>query len=204
MPFWALRSWFGPVFCSYNGGNQPGEGMPSTTEAWARLASEIQGQGLTPENSRRLARELARSFGVRDDEIGILRLEGSALVFCHPAKLQEVGRIPLNSSSSVAARTASTRRSEMINNFSQVKHTSFFEAVDLSESEVEDGERTDLSARVIQKLISAPVMDGKKVLGVIQVCRKGSSSSGAGPDFTQAELQHLTDTASAVVACFRD
>jgi hypothetical protein len=207
-----------PNVSSYNGGHQPGEGMPTTTEALTRIASEIQQEGLTLENSRRLARELARSFGVEDDEIGILRLEGSALVFCHPAKLKAVGRIPLNSSS-VAARTASTRRSEILNNFSQVKHASFFEAVNLSESNTNEGDRPDPNipafdglgqpraagpTRLIQKLISVPVMEGKKVRGVIQVCRKGPSPSAAGPDFTQGDLQQLTDTASFVVGCFRE
>jgi hypothetical protein len=192
--------------------------MPTTTEEFSRIASEIQQKGLTPANSRRLARELARSFGVGDDEIGILLLDGSALVFCHPAKLQAVGRIPLNSSS-VAARTASTRRSEILNNFSQVKHASFFEAVNLSESNTNEGDPLDrnISAldgpaqprvagptRLIQKLISVPVVEGKNVRGVIQVCRKASSHAAAGPDFTPDDLQKLTDTASAVVTCFRE
>jgi hypothetical protein len=176
--------------------------MPTISESWVSLASELEQEGLTPENSRRLAARLARRFGVRDDEVGILRVEGSTLVFCHPAKLQEVGRIPLNSSSSIAARTANTRRPEMLNNFSQVKHTSFFEAVNLSEAEVGDGERPDLRGKVIQKLISVPVMEGRTVRGVIQVSRKGPSSSAAGPDFTQQDLQQLADAASALVACF--
>ncbi len=179
--------------------------MATTVESFSRIASEIEQEGLTPENSRRLGRELARSFGVGDDEVGILRLEGSTLVFCHPAKLQEVGRIPLNSSSSIAARTASTRRSEILNNFSQVKHTSFFEAVNLAESsDIDDGERPDLSSKVIQKLISVPVMEGRKVRGVIQVSRKGESASAAGANFTQDDLQRLTEAASVLAACFHE
>jgi hypothetical protein len=185
------------------GGIRQESGMPTVTEAFTRLASEIGQEGLTAENSRRMARELARHFGVQEDEIGILRLEGVSLVFCHPAKLQEVGRIPLNSSSSVAARTAATRRPELINNFSQVKHTTFFEAVNLSESEEAERERPDPTFRLIQKLISVPVVEGKKVRGVIQVSRKGPSPSAAGPDFTSEDLQQLTDAASALVSCFR-
>jgi len=176
--------------------------MATVAESLTRLTSEIEQQGLTPENSRRLAVEIACKFGVQEDEVGILLLEGSTLVFCHPSRLKGVGRIPLNSSSSIAARTASTRRSEVLNHFAQVKHTSFFEAVKLSQSEIEDGQRPDLSSCVIQKLMTAPVMEGKKVRGVIQVSRKGASPTAAGPDFTQEDLQQLTEMASAVAACF--
>lgn len=174
----------------------------TTTESLARLVSKIQDEGLTEENARRVGRELAGSFGVQEDEVGILQLEGNSLVFCHPAKLKSVGKIPLNSSSSVASRTASTRRPEIINNFPQVKHTTVFEAVDLSQSEEVSDDRPDPTWRLIQKLISAPVMDGKKVRGVIQISRKGPSAKNAGTDFSADDLRRLVDAAAVIAPCF--
>ena len=49
---------------------------------------------------------LAQVFGVKQDEVGILRLEHKNLVFCYPARLHDVGSIPLNTSTSVAVRAA--------------------------------------------------------------------------------------------------
>jgi hypothetical protein len=161
-----------------------------------------QDGGLTPENAHRLGRELAVSFGVQEDEVGILRKEKGSLVFCHPARLQEVGRIPLNTSASVAARTANTRRGEVLNNFTQVKHTTFFEAVELRDPESEGEQNADRELRTIQKLMAAPISDGKRVYGVIQISRKGPTPAAAGADFTSEDLQRLAATAASLVRCF--
>jgi hypothetical protein len=54
----------------------------------------------------------------------------------------------------------------------------------------EDSEQTEQNT--IQKLMSAPVLDPqRKVLGVVQVCRKGFDPNTAGPDFTLDDLQQL-------------
>ena len=37
-------------------------------------------------------------------------------------------------------------------------------------------------------MISAPILSGEKVVGVIQVSRKGASAIDAGPDFTADDL----------------
>ena len=147
-------------------------------------------QGITRQNCdtpEKLCAELAKLFGVRRDEVALLRLQGRMLMFVYPPELQAAGAIPI-SSSAVAARTASTRKSELFNSFVKVKHSSVFETVKLgSEKSASEPE-----ARVIQKLMSAPIMgDHGKVLGVIQVSRKGATLAAAGPDFTVAELQEL-------------
>jgi hypothetical protein len=175
--------------------------MLTPTHPLAQLVSEIKKQGLTPGNAERMGRELAANFGVQEDEVGILRVEGSALVFCYPERLQGVGRIPLNSSASVAARTAHNRRGEIINNFSQVKHASFFEAVDLNPVSEDAVERPDTSSRVIQKLMSVPLLAGTKTLGVLQVSRKGSNAV-ASRDFTPDDLRNLTTAADLLAKCF--
>jgi hypothetical protein len=45
-----------------------------------------------------------------------------------------------------------------------------------------------VSGESIQKIISAPILCETKVVGVMQVSRKGSNASEAGPDFTAEDL----------------
>lgn len=179
--------------------------MATPALAFAQLANEFEAEGLTPKNAERIGQELAKTFGVKEDEIGILRIEKANLIFCYPAKLHNIGSIPLNTSTSVAVRTANTRRAEVINNFAQIKHTSVFEAVELSGHKQAPigGDKSDRHLYVIQKLMSAPVVGPAGSLGVIQVSRKGASAPSSGPDFTPADLQKLVACATALVKCFK-
>jgi len=140
---------------------------------------------------------LAKLFGVRPTEVALMRLEKGLLSFVHPEQLKTAGSIPVSSSSAVAAHTASTKKTELFNAFVKVKHASIFESVKLNSSE--DVERTGQNA--IQKLMSAPVLDAqRKVLGVVQVCRKGFDPATAGPDFTLDDLQQLELAAKVLSA----
>jgi hypothetical protein len=76
----------------------------------------------------RLCAELAKLFGVRRTEVGMLRVEGDLLRFLYPTELQSAGCIPL-SGSAVAARTAVTKKGERFNNFATVAHRTVFELV---------------------------------------------------------------------------
>jgi hypothetical protein len=137
---------------------------------------------------------LAKLFGVRPTEVALMRLEKGLLSFLHPEQLKTAGSIPVSSSSAVAAHTASTKKTELFNAFVKVKHASIFESVKLNNS---DGELTGQNA--IQKLMSAPVLDPqRKVLGVVQVSRKGFDTATAGPDFSQDDLQQLELAAKVV------
>jgi hypothetical protein len=104
-------------------------------------------------------------------------------------------------------RTANTRRAEIINNFAQVKHTSVFEAVELSGHKPAPAAEGDKShphqVHVIQKLMSAPVLGPAGAIGVIEVSRKGTSAPAAGVDFTPADLQRLVACAAALAKCFK-
>lgn len=126
-----------------------------------------------------LSERIARSLGVRPGEVAILGVSErwKHLRFLVPESLKS-GYIPLSSTSALAARTARDGRPEIINNFSAVRHASVFEGVKVG----------DESAEVIQKIMSAPVVSGGKVVGVIQICRKGPSPPLAGPDFTADDL----------------
>jgi len=145
----------------------------------------------TPE---KMCAELAKLFGVRRDEVALLRLQGRMLHFVFPAELRAAGAIPL-SSSAVAARTASGRKPEVFNSFVKVKHSSIFEMVKLGNHD----SAPDPEVRVIQKLMSAPIVgkDGS-VLGVVQISRKGATLAAAGPDFTPDQLL-LLEAAGGVV-----
>ena len=74
--------------------------MATPALPFAQLATECEAEGLSPNNAEKIGHELARIFGVKQDEVGILRLEKQHLVFCYPARLHNVGSIPLNTSTS--------------------------------------------------------------------------------------------------------
>lgn len=177
--------------------------MATPVLAFSQLATECEKEGLSHKNAERIAMELAKQFSVNPDEVGILRLEKQNLIFVYPNKLGTVGSIPLNTSGAVAARTANTKRAEVINSFAQTKHISVFEAVELSGKPKPVGAPADKSAHVIQKLISAPVVGPEGTLGVVEICRKGTSGPSAGPDFTPMDLQKLVAACGALVKCFK-
>jgi len=176
--------------------------MSTFAPALAQLAIECEPEGLTVKNSEKIAIELAKFFNVHQDEIGILRLDKESLLFVHPAQLNNVGRIPLNSSTSLAVRTANSKRPEIVNSFARTRHASFFEMVDVGSKSKESGKKPSKEEQVIQKIMSVPVVSMTKVLGVIQVCRKGLTAPASGLDFAPADLQKLVSIAAAFAKCF--
>jgi len=137
---------------------------------------------------------ISKNFALRPHEVAIFIMtpDDRFLRFVIPEKLKEVGQIPLTSTNSLAARTVREKRPEIINHFSVVPHASVFEGVPLNEEE---------RGEPIQKIMSAPVTFEKKVIGVIQVSRKGDTAAGAGPDFTHGELRELKTIADALAPC---
>ena len=153
------------------------------------LVSELEriANALTPEEGAAsqvslssVAEKIARSLGVRNDEVAILAVSTrwKHLHFLVPAVLKKVGFIPLSSNSALAARTARDSRPEIDNNFTSARHATVFEGVKI----------TAEAAEAIQKMISAPILSDGKVIGVIQVSRKGADSFHCGPDFTADDL----------------
>jgi hypothetical protein len=130
------------------------------------------------------AEALGKMFDVDPDEVAILAVSprNKNLRFVIPEKLSVVGSIPLSSTNALAARTARERKAELVNNFHTSRHASVFEGVPLGRRQGE----------TIHKIMSAPILDGSKIMGVIQISRKGHSASTAGPDFTQKDLRALT------------
>lgn len=130
-----------------------------------------------------VAERIARSLRVKPAEVAILGISARwrHLQFLAPEALQNAGYIPLSSKSALAARTARESRPEILNDFANVKHASVFEGVKVS------GEPTE----AIQKIVSAPILCDSRILGVIQVSRKGATATEAGPDFTPEDLGEI-------------
>ncbi|HKF41452.1 MAG TPA: GAF domain-containing protein [Candidatus Acidoferrum sp.] len=127
-----------------------------------------------------VAEKIAKELRVKMDEVAILGVSTRwrHLHFMVPAALKNVGFIPLTSKSALAARTARESRPEINNDFSAVRHATVFEGVKAATT----------SGESIQKIMSAPILNEEKVVGVIQISRKGDSPATAGPDFTSDDL----------------
>jgi hypothetical protein len=147
-----------------------------------RLADALEGNASEPAQLSfgSLAERIAKALSVRTDEVAILGVSNRwrHLHFLVPEALKNVGFVPLSSKTALAARTTRENRPEIINDFTSVKHASVFEGVKFGA----DGGET------IQKIISAPILSEQRVIGVIQISRKGASAKVAGPDFTSDDL----------------
>lgn len=147
-----------------------------------RLASALGSDSseATKASLQSVGTRIAKVLNVKADEVAIMGLSTrwKHLYFLVPESLAQVGYIPLSSTSALAARTARESRPEINNSFATVRHASVFEGVKVA------GE----PAQAIQKIISAPILSDARVVGIIQISRKGSTPSGAGPDFTPGDL----------------
>jgi transcriptional regulator with GAF, ATPase, and Fis domain len=171
----------------------------SPTAEVVRLVDEAikSGKGLGDEALTKIAKELAKQFSVKVDEVCVLQLspDSGVLKFLFPVKLQHVGTIPMTIAHSLAVRTVRDKRPEMINNFSAHRHPTVFEAVKLDE--------TGTDRQPIQKIMSAPLLVDSKAVGVIQISRKGSSQSTSGADFSIRDLTALMTAAGLLAKCLK-
>src|SRR6266403_3150883 len=130
-----------------------------------------------------VAEKIAKTLSVRNDEVAIMGVSTRwrHLHFLVPEALTNVGFVPLSSNSALAARTARESRPEIENNFAATRHATVFESVKVALD----------AAGAIQKMVSAPILMDGKVIGVIQVSRKGANPHSAGPDFTSQDLGNI-------------
>ena len=136
--------------------------------------------------------KLALMLHVHRNEVALLRLGKNSLRFVFPTELRAAGALPL-SGPAVAARTASTKTSLLSNTFARVRHVSLFESVKLSGSEAEEPGSQQMP---IQKIMSVPIGSGERIVGVVQVSRKGLDVSLCGADFTHDDLKQLEKAAT--------
>jgi GAF domain-containing protein len=141
-----------------------------------------RGTKLDAEQLSKIAEAVGRVFSVHADEVAVLAVteDEKFLRFRVPEQLQTVGQIPMTSNNALAVRTVRERRAEIVNHFNIVPHASVFEGVRLNDDRHEP----------IQKIMSAPIASGKKVLGVLQVSRKAKMAKGA-KDFSPQDLKQL-------------
>src|SRR5580692_2681292 len=137
---------------------------------------------------------ISKTFRVQPHEVAILTItpDDRFLRFVVPEKLQQVGQIPLTSTNSLASRTVREKRPEVINHFAVVPHSSVFDAVPIVQEE---------RGEPIQKIMSAPILQERKVAAVIQISRKGKTAADAGPDFTHPQLRELKIVADTLSPC---
>lgn len=147
-----------------------------------KLASTLEGDsvGGAALSMPELAEKIAKELRVKVDEVAILAVSNRwrHLHFLVPVALKNVGFVPLTSNSALAARTVRESRPEINNNFSAVRHATVFEGVKAATT----------SGESIHKIISAPILHDGKVVGVMQVSRKGETAIAAGADFTSDDL----------------
>jgi hypothetical protein len=147
-----------------------------------RLANALESDNATATaiSLPTVAERIAKHLGVRADEVAILGISSRwrHLHFLVPVALKNVGFIPLSSNSALAARTARDSKPEINNAFATVQHATVFEGVKAATTTGES----------IQKIISAPILNDNKVVGVIQISRKGMNAIEAGADFNAEDL----------------
>ena len=163
-----------------------------------KTLAQAMGRSTEPldlESMARAAELIAKNFAVKPHEVAILGLAADErfLHFIVPESLRAVGKIPLSSTNSLAARTARDKRPEIVNNFAVTPHASVFEAVPMPPE--------SMPGDPIQKIMSVPVMLDKKAIGVVQVSRKGDNPADAGPDFAHPQLRELTTIAATLAPC---
>jgi len=149
------------------------------------LVETLEKSGAAPDSSALagVSMALAKMFEVKPDEVAILKIvpKYKSLKFVLPEKLSNIGTIPLTSATALAARTARENKPELANNFSTARHANVFEAVPMGRELNE----------MIHKIMSAPILDGTRVHGVIQISRKAATLAEAGADFAQKDLRML-------------
>jgi len=138
-----------------------------------------------------LASALQPTFKIKEGELAVLRFDEEAeeLSFVWPKRLRTTGFIPLSVHNALSVRTLRDKKSYMDNHFASTRHAAIFEAVSLDNT---------ADTFPIQKIMSAPLWQKERLLGVIQISRKGADTNQAGPDFTMAELKAFTEVAVAV------
>jgi len=147
-----------------------------------RMAEALEAGGSAPVEIplASVAEKIAKELGVQTDEVAIMGVSTRwrHLYFLVPQALKNVGFVPLSSPSALAARTARENRTEINNNFSAVRHATVFEGVKAATTTGES----------IQKIVSAPILCEGKVVGVMQISRKGATAMEVGADFTTEDL----------------
>ena len=131
---------------------------------------------------------LCRIFGVKQTEVAIFALDRDldSFSFIWPAEMRKSGSIPLSADRSLIATTARERQGKVNNSFASTPHLFVFESFGKDKS------------GPIQRIMSAPMLKGEELVGVLQVCRKGADADAALKNFTDPELKALCGIANVI------
>ena len=137
----------------------------------------------------RIVKHVTADFRCKADEVAILMLttDNKHLRFVAPRKFSDLGTIPVTKRDSIAVNILGRRNGEAMNNVPMVKHVAFFESVKLRERAVP-----------IQKMVTVPILNEGKAIGVAQISRKGETPTEAGADFTNADVARAQELFQAV------
>ena len=131
---------------------------------------------------------LGRIFGVQQNEVAIFSLnrEQDSFNFLWPAEMRTSGSIPFSADRSLLAITARERQGKINNSFASTPHLFVFESFGKEKG------------APIQRIMSAPMLRGEELVGVVQVCRKGADAGAALKRFTDPELKALCGIANVI------
>ncbi len=132
-----------------------------------------------------LVATLKQAFSLREDETALLllSLDGDMLRFAYPPELAKGGsntfpvRFP-----SVAGRVAGGGGCVLSNCVQDEPHLAFYERVPVG----------GMAPSAIQKLLAVPLQGPEtRILGVVEISRRGRATEEAGPDFSPADQERL-------------
>ncbi len=143
------------------------------------------------EKAKVLAEYLSNTFeGVEKNDIAVLFEKAGALSFVYPENLKSCA-VPIDEKST-AGKTYKNQKTFIFNKFAEVSHISLFEKF------VKDD---NLNTLPIQKIISTPILKEGKIIGVVQVSRKGKSSKDC-INFTKEDGLKVLEILKSVVDLF--
>ena len=149
------------------------------------------GKDAFPEVIGQVTSYCSSQFGLRPIEVAILlaSADASVLSFAAPAYLVDSGMIPVSSHEAVVSEIFRKGKALVENNIQQQKHLVIFEMIPTPDKKV----------LPIWKMMGAvlPGTGGRHV-GVIELSRRGESFQESGDDFTEEQLEHLTEMAQKV------
>lgn len=130
-----------------------------------------------------IAKFYCDNFDLQPDEVAILLTDrdNTVMSFAYPEHLVNAGMIPISSPDAFAARVYKLNRSQIENNFNQMKHLHLFEYIKGPGDKV----------RRIWKMMSAILRAGDMKFGIIELSRKGENHEDAGEDFQPENLEFL-------------
>ena len=128
-----------------------------------------------------LAYGIGHYFSLRHDEVAIqvVSNDRDSLRFVIPQKLYR-NTFPVDGQS-IAGSTVVMKKIMCHNRMVRIKRLSFYEKI----------KTVGVKPLAIQKMATIPVEFGDEVVGVIQLSRRAETLEEAGPDFKEADLDHI-------------